>query len=103
MFDCTILSYTLLHSEDLSLAWRGGVVALAEARLLQASPTLPAIFLPNCPNTGAMLAGDWNVTAPLIGGEHMAKYCYSKFLFEVFTKNLYRKLQTMYTHCAPIG
>ena len=58
----------------MSLAWRGGVVALTEARLLQDSPALPAIFLPNCPVTGHMLAGDWNVTAPLIGGEQVSTF-----------------------------
>ena len=55
-----------LDSEDLSLAWRGGVVALAEARLLQDHPSL-ALFLPNCAQ--APLLGDWQVATPLVGGE----------------------------------
>jgi len=55
-----------LESEALTLAWRGGVVALAEARALQGSISL---FVPNCPSSRPLLAGHWNTSAPVLGSK----------------------------------
>ena len=57
-----------LERGDEALAWRGGVVALAEARLLQDHAKL-SLFLPNCPSGRPLAAGGWNSSAPLVGGE----------------------------------
>ena len=53
-----------LDNEPLTLAWRAGVVALAEARAL-AGPV--SIFVPNCPTSRPLLAGQWNTSAALLG------------------------------------
>merc|ERR1719234_1561063 len=55
-----------LESEPLTLAWRGGVVALAEARALEESISL---FVPNCPTSRPLLAGHWNTSAPVLGSK----------------------------------
>jgi len=55
-----------LESEPLTLAWRGGVVALAEARALEGSISL---FVPNCPTSRPLIAGHWNTSAPVLGSK----------------------------------